>query len=275
VQWLAAIGANAYIPGWILGQIYRGPLKMGCVPILNCYSCPGALFACPVGAAQNAAARGTLPFYAVGVVAAAGALAGRLPCGWLCPFGLFQDLIHRLRGRRRAMALPRSLGWVKFAVLALLLPAAAIPTGAADMGYERFCTYLCPSGTLMASVPLLAVDPTLRTLAGPLLGWRFALLFLVIGTGIFLYYRPFCRVLCPLGAGLGLGNRPSLWAVGHDPRRCTDCGACRAACPVALDPTAGGTDTAECIRCLRCAEACLPKSLRFGLRNRIEGGDAG
>ncbi|MFP4200140.1 MAG: 4Fe-4S binding protein [Clostridia bacterium] len=262
IQWLAALGSNAYLPGFFLANIYRGSLKTTCIPTLNCYSCPGALFACPLGAAQNAAARGTFPFYVVGFIAAMGALVGRIPCGWLCPFGLFQDLLWRGR-RGRAMAVPGALRWAKYGVLALLLPVAAIPSGALNIGYERFCTYLCPSGTLTASIPLLAVDPTLRSLAGVLFGWRLLLLAAVAAVGIAHYYRPFCRTLCPLGAGLGLLNSRSLWRIDFYPGICTDCGACRQACPVDLDPTDGGIDLGECLRCLSCVAACPESALEF------------
>ena len=263
VQWFSALGANAYVPGFFLGSIYRGSLKTACIPVLNCYSCPGALFSCPVGAAQASAARGIFPLYVVGFIAAVGALVGRIPCGWLCPFGLFQELIH---GRRRPAAIrpPRAASWPKFAVLALLLPVAALPSGPLSIGYERFCTYLCPAGTLQASVPLLAVDPTLRTLAGPLLGWRFLLLGAVIFAGARLFHRPFCRVLCPLGAGLGLVNRAAIFGIRFDEDRCRDCGLCAEACPVDLDPAAGESAGAECIRCLACVRACPEGALRFG-----------
>ena len=44
--------SNGYAQGFLKGEIYSGPLKQACVPGLNCYSCPGALGACPIGALQ-------------------------------------------------------------------------------------------------------------------------------------------------------------------------------------------------------------------------------
>ena len=272
-QWVAALVANAYIPGFYLGALYRGPLKAACIPVLNCYSCPGAIFSCPIGAAQNAVVRGYFPFYAVGFLAAVGAMVGRLPCGWLCPFGLFQDLIGG-RADRRRRPLPRPVAWGKYAVLALLLPVAALPSGPLDIGYERFCTYLCPSGTLGGSIPLLIADPTLRTLMGPLLAWRVLLLLGVVVLGAAFFYRPFCRSLCPLGAGLGLLNGSSVFGIRARPGNCTDCGACARACPVNLDPIDGGTRSGECIRCLRCVAACGTGALEFGRHAMRAGGDS-
>ena len=53
VQWLSTLLYNANLPGFVQGRIYRGPLKSVCVPGLNCYSCPGAVGACPLGSLQS------------------------------------------------------------------------------------------------------------------------------------------------------------------------------------------------------------------------------
>ena len=52
VQILFTILTNGYAYGFLNGKIYQGTLKYACVPGLNCYSCPGALGACPIGAMQ-------------------------------------------------------------------------------------------------------------------------------------------------------------------------------------------------------------------------------
>ena len=63
IQVYAALLYNAHAKGFIQGDIYTGPIKNLCVPGLNCYSCPGAIGACPLGALQNAlAATGSRPF---------------------------------------------------------------------------------------------------------------------------------------------------------------------------------------------------------------------
>lgn len=52
VQLLFTIVTNGYMYGFLNGKIYRGSLKYVCVPGLNCYSCPGAVASCPIGALQ-------------------------------------------------------------------------------------------------------------------------------------------------------------------------------------------------------------------------------
>ena len=56
IQLYAALLHNANLKGYIQGEIYTGRAKTLCVPGLNCYSCPGAAGACPLGALQNALA---------------------------------------------------------------------------------------------------------------------------------------------------------------------------------------------------------------------------
>ena len=99
---LAQIGfaaiTNGYFPGFARGTIYKGNSKAVCVPGLNCYSCPGALGSCPIGALQATLGDRNyhFAFYVVGFLLVVGAVLGRFVCGWLCPFGLVQDLLAKI-----------------------------------------------------------------------------------------------------------------------------------------------------------------------------------
>ena len=98
IQLLAAVLYNLNFEGIATASLYTGPVKRLCVPGLNCYSCPGAIGACPIGSLQVAQVNAdkSLPFYVVGLLLAFGALFGRTICGWACPFGLIQDLIAKI-----------------------------------------------------------------------------------------------------------------------------------------------------------------------------------
>ena len=89
---------NGYAQGFLQGKIYRGKLKLICMPGLNCYSCPGALGSCPIGSLQAVLDSGKFRFscYVLGFLVLFGAVLGRFVCGWLCPFGLVQDLLHKI-----------------------------------------------------------------------------------------------------------------------------------------------------------------------------------
>lgn len=280
IQGLTAAGANAYLPGFWEGDIFRGASKHVCVPGLNCYSCPSALGACPVGSLQNALSGGKKngAWYVAGLIALYGLLMGRWICGWLCPFGLIQELLYkipapRLRVPRRLRPL-RFLKYAVLAVLVILLPLTLV--NAYGQGSPWFCKLLCPAGTLTAALPLMAAAPALLDAAGALFVLKMTLAALIVA-GCLMIPRFFCRFLCPLGALYGLFNRIALVRYRVDSGRCTHCGACARACPMDLDPLRN-PNGADCIRCGKCLDACPTGALRrerlsFPGRKRPENGE--
>ncbi|MEW6771465.1 MAG: 4Fe-4S binding protein [Bacillota bacterium] len=260
VQLLALFAANGYWPGFARAAIYTGPAKAVCVPFLNCYSCPAALFACPVGSLQAfLAATQSVPLYVGGLLVTAGAAAGRLFCGWLCPFGLLQEALSLPRSRQ--VRLPRGLQSLKYVVLALtlLLPVAWVD--GAGLGAPYFCKFLCPAGTLEAGLPLVLGRPELRALTGWLFTWKVAVLAFFLALMPFVF-RVFCRTACPLGAFYSLFNPLSLWRLERDGGRCTGCGTCGEVCPVGA-PVMQNPNHPECVRCLECTRACPSGALVF------------
>ena len=99
IQVYTALLYNANIKGFFNGQIYKGPTKKICVPGMNCYSCPGAVGACPLGSLQNAlsASDTRLPAYVFGIIILFGLLLGRTICGFLCPVGFAQELLYKIK----------------------------------------------------------------------------------------------------------------------------------------------------------------------------------
>ena len=266
---------NSYLKGFFEGSIYQGRLKTLCLPGLNCYSCPGAIGSCPLGALQNSIADPfqQISFYILGFLVIIGALLGRAVCGFLCPFGLFQDLLGRRAKRHatkpaaiRADQLRRSLKNLILAVCVVVLPFyGLVSTG---FGSPTFCKLICPSGTLMAGLPLVALNADLRDVIGVLFGWKVLLLVAFIGLSL-LIYRPFCRYVCPLGAIYGFFNKISLYRVTVDRNRCTDCGACTRICPMAA-PIPANPDSPECIRCGACAAICPEDAITSGFPKKKE-----
>lgn len=259
LQFVALLFANGYWPGLLTATIYRGLGKALCVPFLNCYSCPAALFSCPVGAFQSfLAATRAVSLYVGGFLLLTGFAAGRLFCGWLCPFGLLQELLARGCARRH---LPRFCGLFKYVVLVLTLLLPVFWVTEAGLGAPYFCRYLCPAGTLEAGLVLVLARPELRALAGWLFAWKVAVLAIFLGLMPFVY-RVFCRTACPLGAFYGLFNGVSFWRLERDTLRCTGCGLCREVCPVGV-PVNTNPNHPDCFRCLECTRACPVGALRF------------
>lgn len=278
-QIVFAILGNSY---WLFPwrtPIYQGPAKGVCFPGLNCYSCPAATMACPLGALQNSLASlrpslqvGELHFgsYVLGTLGMVGSLVGRLPCGWLCPFGLIQDWFFRIPGPKYRLWRPlRRLPYVFLVAFVILLPLFLVDS----LGYGTtwFCKFVCPAGTLEAGLPLLWLEAGVRRTVG----WLFVhkvLMMVIVLVWSMVTIRPFCRSICPLGAIYGLFNRASLLRLRFHPDRCVECGACRILCPASLSFFDGMDDlnSGACIRCLRCYSECPVHaiSLEFGLQAR-------
>ncbi|MEA4887943.1 MAG: 4Fe-4S binding protein [Clostridiaceae bacterium] len=273
MQTLALLLGNANLPGFAEGTLYQGPLKRLCLPGLNCYSCPGALGACPLGSLQNGLADPLMriPFYVLGFLILLGGILGRFICGWLCPFGLVQEVLHLIPGRKfrpdPALRLQKGLLRIKYGVLAVFV--ILIPIGGLYIqgyGIPAFCSYICPSGTLMAGIPLILANSEWRPLIGWLFSWKMIVLVGFLAGSVFLF-RPFCRYVCPLGALYGLFNRISLYRVVVDRDRCDECGLCSRRCPVSL-PVTRDADSPECIRCGACAAVCPRQAIRCGFAAR-------
>ncbi len=268
IQLLFTIVTNGYVYGFMNGKIYQGRLKYVCVPGLNCYSCPGAVGSCPIGALQALLnQRGfTVPFGVAGFFFLFGSLLGRFICGWLCPFGLVQDLLHKIPLFKKSKRLPfhNVLKYGKYVVLVLLVCVGSLFLFDGFAKVPAFCKFLCPSGTLLGALPLLGTNSQLRAQAGGLFYWKAGVLAFLLVLSIRVY-RPFCQYLCPLGAVYGWFNRFSLVQVHWEKEQCISCNACQRACPVALSVEEIST-SAECIRCGKCIGACPQKCLHFSAK---------
>lgn len=238
---------------------------------MNCYACPAAIFACPIGTLQHFAIIHQFPLYTLGALGLAGAAVGRLACGWLCPFGWLQELLYGLRSRMAARSAVRSnarsarfsapvcstrfsaltanrLGWLRYAFLIVLVGLIPFFT------LEPWFSKLCPVGTIEAGIPLILTNADLRAQAGWLFVVKVAIL---LGFLVWMAFskRPFCRFVCPLGAIWSPFNRWSTLRLAVDEARCTQCDACRAVCPVDICVYEEPNST-RCIRCMECVKAC-------------------
>ena len=181
-----------------------------------------------------------------------GALAGRLPCGWICPFGLVQDWLGKVSKKNRKVAgIFRAVKYIVLALCVLILPTFVIDGVVLS---PLFCKLICPSGTLFAGLPLLAMDADLRSMVGVITIVKAAFLVFVIVMSLF-YKRFFCKVFCPLGAFWGLFNRVSVVRLKYDHQQCVQCKRCEDICPMNITVTKE-PNTAECISCMRCVEVC-------------------
>ncbi|MBR6793849.1 MAG: 4Fe-4S binding protein [Clostridia bacterium] len=266
IQAVFTLLSNGWLPGFFKGTIYQGRLKSICLPGLNCYSCPGALGACPIGSLQTTltAAEYKIALYVSGFLIAVGAALGRFVCGFLCPFGWIQELIHKIPFPKKYKKLPceKILRWLKYPILLLfviLLPMFFVDV--TGIGKPWFCAYICPTGTLEAGIPLVLANAALRQTLGFLYTWKLLILAILLFLSL-IVWRPFCRYICPLGAIYGFFNPIALVRHKVNQNKCTSCGACNKACPMAL-PVQQKPNAPDCVRCGKCREACPENALEL------------
>ena len=271
IQAAATLLTNIHIPNLLKGKIYQGNVKTMCVPGLNCYSCPAATGACPIGAFQAVVGSSKFKFtyYITGFFILLGVLLGRFICGFLCPFGWFQDLLHKIPGKKLATAKLKPLRYLKYVILVvfvILLPAFV--TNSLGMGDPFFCKYICPQGVLEGAIPLALANSGIRAALGHLFTFKFTILALFIILSI-LFYRPFCKWICPLGAIYSLFNKVSFLKIQVDHEKCVGCQKCSRVCKMDVN-VVDTPNHPECIRCGECMKACPTDAIcyHYGFSNK-------
>ncbi len=223
---------------------------------------------------------------------------GRIFCGFICPMGTIHHVISwfkpALKAERMVQANQKAPSQrFKYFLLIALLVGAFIGL--------NFIGLMDPISLLFRSLAL-AVVPGLGTgirelfgwmansdikilnqlsyggevLVSPVFGygyesyrtaWFIGLIFLVV---LFLNrFRPrfWCRVLCPLGALLGIFSRFSILRLEKDHKKCTYCKSCAENCQGASSPMPGQEwDNAECLMCFNCFDSCPEGALSFRFR---------
>ena len=263
IQLYSALLFNCYIKGYITGDIFKGATKNFCTPGLNCYSCPGAVTSCPLGALQNAfsASNKTAPYYMIGIIMLYGLMFGRWICGWLCPFGLMQDLFYKIKTpKHKKNVFTRVLSCLKYVILVVFVIVIPLLYMTRDFPLPGFCKYICPAGTVGGALGLL-INPNnegIFEMLGPLFTWKFALAISILVGTIFVY-RLFCRFLCPLGAMYGLFNKFSLFGIKLEKDKCVNCGKCISVCKMDIHHVGD----VECINCGECISVCPTKAITY------------
>jgi polyferredoxin len=266
IQLVFFFAQNPLLKNFFTGKIYQGNLKNVCTPGLNCYSCPAAVTSCPIGAMQLfiAGFKHNISLFVTGFLLTTGVIFGRFICGYVCPMGLLQDLIYKIKTPKLVTKL-RYLNFMKYLVLLLfvLILPFAVRHVLSGLGSPWFCKYICPSGTIFGAIPILGTNEGLRHGLGALFILKVSIAAVIIIAGIFIF-RLFCRVLCPLGAFYALFNKISFIKMNCDSVKCTSCNKCAVACPIKINPVEQ-PNSPECVRCGKCKSSCNENALQYGI----------
>ena len=258
IQVYIALLYNANLKGFIKGDIFKGKSKVTCVPGLNCYSCPGAIGACPLGSLQAAISKSnkSITYYVIGILLLYGLILGRTICGWLCPVGLCQELAYKIPSpKHKKNKYTRLLSYFKYVLLVIFV--VIIPL-AYTTPVPGFCKYFCPAGIFEGSFFIVGADQTYLPALRQIFTWKFCLFIALFVACIFIY-RFFCRFICPLGAIYSLFNKFNILGVKVNKDTCIDCGKCVRECK--MDIKFVGDH--ECINCGECIPICPTKAIQW------------
>ena len=173
-------------------------------------------------------------------------------CGWLCPFGAFQELLSfaakavGLKPKQFHRKLDAVLKNIKYVVLAAIAIAVVVGGPWAD--------------TMVEIEPFKTSISMGFQREWPYVAWAVACLGLSL-----LVFRGYCRYVCPLGAAVAIMGKLRLWK--WIPRRAecgTPCQTCRHGCSYQAITLVGKIDYDECFQCLDCVtdyqddKRCLP-----------------
>lgn len=202
---------------------------------------------------------------------------GRVFCGWICPYGTLHNFFGWLFNIRKNKDnidknRYRPVYELKYYILTIFLVLAIF--GSLQIGLldpivimtRSFTTVLQPAidASLPPDLNHLAAAPGAphgRLFAG---AWFVGLMLIfMIGMNIVIP-RFFCRVLCPLGALLGLLSRWSIFRIDRDVTKCTDCDLCLRRCEGASDPHEA-LRKSECFVCFNCIDDCPYDAISFKL----------
>lgn len=190
---------------------------------------------------------------------------GRVFCSFACPLGILNHVFSYRRDLtyRAKLAANR---WrpaykLKYYVLLTVLTLSAFGVQQAglidpiSLVTRSFALLVFP-GLQLAGVPIYAAQPTSHG------GWLIGLLFLAILAANRFVPRLWCRLLCPLGALLGLIGKYSLFRIHRDANACVACGRCASDCAGACEPD-GDFRASDCLMCLNCVDSCSRSGITY------------
>jgi ferredoxin-type protein NapH len=242
LQIVSTFGLNGYYPSYLNKAIYQGSFKQICAPVLNCYSCPGAVLSCPVGTLQHFILINQGAYYIFGFFAILGMIVGRMACGWLCPFGFVQDLLYKVRSAK--ISIPKWLTHLKYVILIGFLFVFV------QISQEPWFSKLCPNGILVGGIPFAFISVEIRDMIKVFFWLKLGILISFLALFV-ITKRPFCRTICPAGTVYSYFNNFSAFQMTVDERACTRCNRCQKTCPMDIR-IYDNPHSVDCIRCLEC-----------------------
>lgn len=180
---------------------------------------------------------------------------GRIYCSVLCPLGILQDAIFRIRisGKKKNRFTQKStkaLTWTRYCSLAVFLAVFCLGHASIAALVEPYSIFGRMISSLWAKTLGMAAI-SLVTLA-------------IIAVLVWKYGRIWCNSICPVGTVLGFFSARSLFRPVIDTRKCNGCGLCAKGCRAScIDPQAHTIDMSRCVDCFDCIDNCTGSAIEY------------
>ena len=220
-----------------------------------------------------------LNFVVVGALVVLTLVFGRIYCSVICPLGVFQDLLARLRRKKNKYSYSKEVRWLRYSMLIVFVVAGVAGIGslfqllAPYSSYGRIATMIFQpvwkaANNLLAMVAehyesyaFYGVDTWMRSLPVFIIA---AVTLVVLFVLAWLGGRTYCNTICPVGTILSFFARFSWMKIRFDEEKCKNCSLCSKNCKAAcIDFKSHTVDYSRCVVCGNCIDSCKFGALKY------------
>ena len=204
---------------------------------------------------------------------------GRIYCSIICPMGVFQDVVARLRRKKNKYSYSRPLHWLRYLMLGIFVVALILGIPAIFGLISPYSAYGRMAQNLFQPI-YLGINNILASISENIDSYAFyhsnvwirsiptfviaSVTFIVIFVLAWRNGRTYCNTICPVGTVLGFFARFSWFKIHFDTEKCRNCSLCSKNCKAAcIDYTTHSVDYSRCVTCGNCLEKCKFGALSY------------
>ena len=214
---------------------------------------------------------------------------GRIYCSIICPLGILQDVLARLRPRKNKKVgrytFSPELKWLRYPVFVLYIIALVAGVGSVFALLAPYSTFGVIVTNLLAPVyewinnglaaiaakhdsyTFYHVDVWMRSLPTFIIA---VVSLLILAVLAWIGGRTYCNTICPLGTFLSFLSRFSFLKINFDEAKCRNCSACAKSCKAScIDFKNHTVDYSRCVVCGDCIDACNFDALKYTRKTNI------